>query len=718
MCIVMDKLLLSTLIIVGLVVAILMYPLTTSDNGVSTPTLPDITSRVEELPVLNLGPGKPVVVYPGETFSVKFRVDPGNVVGGYTYMVKLVNNSLKLYNYTVTITGSGLEYNVTLPGNVEPGLYDLVVIGDQEYFIPRSVWVIGGLEDIISMVHMSDLHFGTGTPDVESGIRKRMSGLVMTQLLGPDMVINTGDEADTVAMSQYIESRAYRYSLLYPIPVFLNPGNHDWPNDNFIKYYGETTWYRLIGDKILLIALNTRGEVGYPDWNQLVWLTNVLEEYRNVSIKIIQMHHPVFYWQGVLNTTYNSSLITGLSENVSSPISNSWKGNITAAKYFLKLCEKYNVSIVFAGHIHRDQYVEYHSTWTNTTTYFITTTTLAHGTGTYNGLQYIELNTTKFNLSFPHAPPTFIGFKDHPKDSVFNSIHNSEQYFKAIFTISPNAYVFDIANNLDYLNFSNTILLALPWNGSVAGLEVVETSGNASVYLVDSMIVNNTLYIAIHIDLPRYSSAVFVIYNNPEDREPPVINLRLAMPIPPILNSDNRFYFDIIDYGWGLRSVDAKIIYMGQEFPVTQIAKYSDTTYLIKLRMTGNEPKTITLIVIAVDYANNTGIARYNITFYPRGETNNTPAIVPWPMVTETPTETQTTPIENTTSISTPTINQTTPITTPTTTTPTTSSPVSLTTRSLVRVSGEKDHTILAIIGFIAVAIALIIVASIAMRKK
>ncbi len=683
------------------------------------PELPGYTSFVEENPAANIGPGAPAVVFPGENFTVvlKSSYATTGITSGYIYRVVLEDDELHLYNYTVTVTCvDNTTYNVTIPSDVKPGLYDLVLTGKVTYRVERSVWVITGLNDVLRIAHISDLHFGTGYPDVFAGDRKRVAGLILVNLLKPDIVINTGDEADTAASSQYIAARAFRYMFLYDYPVFLNPGNHDWPNSEFIRYYGPTTWYRLIGDKILLIAINTDGERGYPDWPQIKAVQELLEKYRNIPIKIIQMHHPVFYWQGELNLYYNASIFyVNPRENPNSPLSYYWGANLSMVRYFLKLCEDYNVSIVFAGHIHRDQYVLYHSIRTNTTTYFITTTTFAHSTGTYNGFQYIVLNLTNLNMTFPYAPPSFIGFKNYSKDSVWNSIFNLAPYWSCKYWFTKHAYTFDLMNGV--LNVSNTIVLALPWRGEYKGV-YVEGSNGAYAVVKDYLLVDNFLFIAIKIDMPRDSELTIVVYNM-EDNKLPHIEYKMSIPSTPTLGRTNKLYFDIEDDEWGIRDVEAAIIYSNQEFPVN-IRMVNPTTYVVELTgYTGTEPKTITLKITVMDYANNTITVWYEVTLYPMGMS---PTQTPIRTLSVSPTTTTTTTINTTTPSSTTPANTTSPMnttTSPSTTSPTTTTPTTTSTPTTSKKTTqveEADYTGV----YVAVIILLIVViiAVVIMRKK
>ena len=678
----MDKKVYGALVLVLALVASLIIYSVVPVYATSEPELPDPLSVIEENPAINMGPGSPVVVFPGERFIVVLREDYSDVdvSSGYMFTVKLVEGSLTLYNYTLSIeTINSTAYRASIPIEAEPGLYDLVLVGSKKLVIERSVWVIKGVKDVISIVHMSDLHFGTGTPDVLQGAYKRFTGHILAQLLRPDVVFRTGDEADTQAEPQYRESRIFRYMFLYPIPVFLIPGNHDWPNDNYVRFYGSPYWYRVIGGKILVLSINTRGEEGYPDWPQIARVEEILRKYREVPIKIVLMHHPLFYWQGEVHATYNSPIIDDPHENPNSPISYYWGGNLSMARYFIKLCEDYNITLVFAGHIHRDQYVVFHSTRTGVKTYFITTTTLAHGTPTYNGFQFVEINLTKLELSFPYAPPTFIGFKNSTQKVARNSIFNTLPAWYGRYLVGKHAYVFELISTL-YFNVSNTILLALPWSGDLKGVHV-ESKGLANVFVKNYLVIDGYLYIALHVEIASESSITIVIYNE-YDTEQPKVMFKMSLPRVPTLGRQNKLYFDIVDDEWGVRSVSAKIIYMEKEHDI-DIEPYADSTYIVSISgYTGEEPKTLTLIITVTDYANNTVAVWFSITLYPPGyKPTATPITATYTSSAKTASTSPTTTPTTTETETRPTITESLPTTTPVaTSSPTTTSVTTLTT--------------------------------------
>lgn len=100
------------------------------------------------------------------------------------------------------------------------------------------------------------------------------------------------------------------------------------------------------------------------------------------------------------------------------------------------------------GHVHRDQFVKYTSTRTNTTTYFMTVTATGMGAATYPG-----------ELSFPVTPPTFIGFKYSSSKLSSNSIPVKSLQTKLI--KSSTLYKLEMRNNVLWLNVDNIFIIAL-----------------------------------------------------------------------------------------------------------------------------------------------------------------------------------------------------------------------------------------------------------------
>lgn len=594
-------------------------------------TLPDIHKTGIPNPLLNMGPGLPVIVMPGQTFTVTLKQDyAGETIDSATILTVMLQDG-KLSKITANLAVTRINdtsYNLTLPGDVDDGLYDLLLTtsNGKTLISARSVWVISSpasLGNVLRFEHISDVHFGAGTPNPGIGENRRFTGLLFSQLVGVDAILDTGDEADTQASSQYIDSLSFRYMLAYPVPLILNPGNHDYPNSNFIKYYERGHGYVVIPGRLLIVYINTDGERGYPDWPELVFLNNTLAKYSDIPVKIVMMHHPVFYHQGevTLRSDADTPLLDNPKKNSNSIISYYWGGNITAARYFLRLCEDYNITLVLAGHIHRDQYVEFHSTRTNTTTLFQTTTTLAHGTGTYQGLQVFEVNLDNGNISYPLAPPFFVGYKNVSRYEVYNSIpitlpHYSKNWdmnkfgnttFYGELSEGEKALVFSLINNLPYIDVDKTVILALPWPSDYkVNLKVIESTGGEA-QLLDQLRVDelNRTFVAVRISLPHNTMVKFAFYTV-EDSEPPEITLKSTIPKTPAVNKTVKLYIKIDDPSWGLQSATANISTSTGEIKKFKFTKYGGDTYLAEFIIVSKTQATATLSIKASDYAGHT----------------------------------------------------------------------------------------------------------------
>ncbi len=594
-------------------------------------TLPNINKAAIPNPLLNIGPGLPTIVMPGETFTIILKQDYADnaIASAKLLMIKLDGDKLSKVTVDLTLTKvNDTVYSLTLPQNVESGLYDLILLtsNGKTLVSARSVWVINSLSElgnVLRFQHMSDVHWGAGTPDPTIGQNRRFTALLFSQLVGVNAILITGDEADTQASSQYENSLAFRYMLAYPVPLILDPGNHDYPNGNFIKYYEQTHGYVVFPGKLLIVFINTDGERGYPDWSELVFLKNTLEKYKDIPYKIVMMHHPVFYHQGEvkLRSDADTPLLDNPKKNKQSVLSYYWGANTTAARYFLSLCEDYNITLVLAGHIHRDQYVIFHSTRTNTTTLFETTTTLAHGTGTYQGLQVFEINLENGNISYPLAPPWFVGYKNVSRYEVYNAIPITlPQYtdrwktdlfdnitFYGVIAEGKKALVFHLINNLPYLDINKTVLLALPWPADyTVNLQVLDSTGG-DAQIVDQLRVDelNRTFVAVHINLP-HNSAMKLAFYTVEDNEPPEITLKATVPKEPAVNKTVKLYIQVSDPSWGVQSATANITTTAGEVKAFKFNKYGGDTYLAQFTVQSKTQATVTLKVAATDFAGHT----------------------------------------------------------------------------------------------------------------
>ncbi|MCE4625203.1 MAG: metallophosphoesterase [Desulfurococcales archaeon] len=712
-----------------------------SSQSEYSPVIPDINKVAFKNPALNIGPGFPFIWI------------SGNGTVNMTVILKspIAHNITKVYLGHAIILNGQVEYRqsehgfyvlndtaikvVALHGD-GPGLYDLILELDNGTVLisPQSVWHVDlqAINNTFRFIHMSDVHFGAGTPNETIGQNRRFAGYLLANLLGVDAILNTGDEADTASANQYKNSVAFRYDFAYGIPMFLNPGNHDYPNRNFIKYYGETTRYAVIGGKILIVTLNTDGEVGHADVANMTWLKNVLEEYKDVPIKIIMMHHPIFYYQGRLYLSYdsNSSLLSDPNENRDSALSFYWGSDLNMTRWFLKLVEDYNVTMVLAGHIHRDQYVEYHSTRTGTVTYFETTTTLAHGTGTYQGLQVVDLNLTSGIPSYPFAPSWFIGYENHSRRSVYNSIpvtmpqysqhwrsDFNDNYYYGWYSEGKTGIVFTLYNMMPTLNINRTVIISLPWPERSEGvpytphLEMINAE-NASVELLPtSAYAYGHIYLGLHFNLPPKSEIEFVIYTE-NDYDPPNITLKRVLPRNPEVNKPAKAYITVSDDGWGIANVSAEAHVDSGTLEEFNFHLFSGNTYIAEFKVNSTTTTNLTITVTATDYAGNTRTKNIVITL--AGPTTPPPE-----NTTTAPANTTTTPPTNTTQTTTTTPPQTTQTTTSsTTTTQTTTTPTGTPPTSSTTTTPQPQKSNTGLIAAVVVVIIIIVVAGVIFARK
>lgn len=152
---------------------------------------------------------------------------------------------------------------------------------------------------LVRIAHLSDPHFGTVYPEVETALLDRLRSLA------PDVVVFTGDITQRARKSQFIAARAFREKLS-PVPVLAVPGNHDIPLFNifarvFAPYHGFRKHFHPAKD----ISLRLRGvEVlalnSTKPWRHVQGAFSPREISRKipakapgVKLRIAAFHHPL-----------------------------------------------------------------------------------------------------------------------------------------------------------------------------------------------------------------------------------------------------------------------------------------------------------------------------------------------------------------------------------------------------------------------------------------
>lgn len=155
-----------------------------------------------------------------------------------------------------------------------------------------------------TLFHMSDMHFGVENPAAvewfADAVRREM----------PAAVICTGDLTQRATHEQFAETTSFFQSL--PVPVTLEPGNHDMPYYNLwerftqpFSRYGalvDSIHRPLEFDDLVLVSLTTTVRIqprfpwsdGFVTRNALAAAVSRLGELRDdPRFKLVTCHHPL-----------------------------------------------------------------------------------------------------------------------------------------------------------------------------------------------------------------------------------------------------------------------------------------------------------------------------------------------------------------------------------------------------------------------------------------
>lgn len=611
-------------------------------------TLPQLYEVAIPIPTTNVGPLAPLVVKPGSCSIVELRNEYAStsIKQAYVWTVKSAEDgNLRLLNYTVGVENvDSRRLKLCLPGTAEPGLYDLVLVDSSlgELRIPRSIWVYQDVPRKISVAIMSDLHFGVvGETDLW-----RIAAALIASSVNPVFIVWAGDIQDT-DYEQYARlAQAYRYALLYNYPVLGVAGNHDNPAAQYTRFLGPTRWVRIIADKILVVGFYTNPYLQQNNivtWNEIAFLEEALSNYSYIPIKILVTHYPMFYCTGnctVVASYDDEEVLKPYAPGVVTPVSSYWSVNMTAFRYVLKLIEDYNVTAVFSGHIHTDQYIVYISRRTNTTTHFVTTTSSGQTSGTYPGVRVVDLDLETGVLTIRSHPG--VGINSIPVK--YSSIGVDAKIVQGRLAIT-----LSIKNSIPWLTLSaNKSILVLPWISELNRWNVLvqELSSGSTFEVRNGVIVGNWLYTSLTMLLNPGSHATVTFYVQP-DELPPTISIYKLLPEVPRLNRTLTAYINIIDEAWG---VDPSTVKLTSNCTIS-ITNVVPRTYMqildkisIEVRMSVSSPALVACIVeiSAEDAAAHMSHKKYVIRFYPPSITPAEPVVVELAETVEQPTTTTT----------------------------------------------------------------------------
>ena len=188
-----------------------------------------------------------------------------------------------------------------------------------------------------TLAHISDLHFGTETPDVVEGLLEDLASIQ------PTLVVVSGDLTQRARRRQFAAARQFLDRL--PFPRLVVPGNHDIPLFDIVtrfarplarfrRYIDEDVNPFFATDAVAVLGLNTARSTTWKDGRislaQIEHLRRRLGPVPEHVSKVLVTHHPFLPPPG----------------DPSPPL-------VGRAKEALQAAEACGVELLLAGHLHR-----------------------------------------------------------------------------------------------------------------------------------------------------------------------------------------------------------------------------------------------------------------------------------------------------------------------------------------------------------------------------
>jgi 3',5'-cyclic AMP phosphodiesterase CpdA len=188
-----------------------------------------------------------------------------------------------------------------------------------------------------TLAHISDLHFGTETPDAVEGLLEDLASIQ------PTLVVVSGDLTQRARRRQFAAARQFLDRL--PFPRLVVPGNHDIPLFDIVtrfarplarfrRYIDEDVNPFFATDAVAVVGLNTARSTTWKDGRislaQIEHLRRRLGPVPEHVSKVLVTHHPFLPPPG----------------DPSPPL-------VGRAAEALQAAEACGVELLLAGHLHR-----------------------------------------------------------------------------------------------------------------------------------------------------------------------------------------------------------------------------------------------------------------------------------------------------------------------------------------------------------------------------
>ncbi len=651
----------------------------------------------EELMIVEPRYSVPATVEPGSAFNITASAPSATTINEVMLIGLNVTKEISLSGVSV---GPGeTTFEVSVPSNTPPGLYDLVLVTDGgTYKEPRAVWVIDGEPSSLKIFLAGDSILGGTAIGGKYTWQMYEAAVLYANALQPDLFVMVGDDVDVGNDVNSLKQFAYITNELM-MPSFVIPGNHDWAQvssstDFYSKYYGHWVgpgnWVRVVGD-FVFVGLDG-GFENYLRQEQLDWLESIVQKYEGTGKTVVIVVHPPFV---IKSGDYEGTPEEFISKYPDA-VHPSWSSHEDSYVRFLRILNDYEcVKFVISGDTHRDEVATYNGKVT-----LVTVTAIGHpNVYKYRGFRMIQIfvnGSIKF-FTPPGADP--LG-----PEASYNSDH---LYVDVAFSEDHSFYGYYIKVDQGFgLNLTNVPIYFF-LNASYPLSQYSVYGDTDKVHGVEKYVKGDTAIIKVYVDLIEGTENTFVAAAE-EDTAPPDVSISSWTPLKPMAGRQPiTVMVSATDEGWGVKQV--KLLYKTPEMSDWEevSAVYSSGTYYRASVPVLNTPYVL-MKAVATDWAGHEAESDIvNVTY------------IGYQATTTTTTTTATTTTTTTTTATTTTMTTVTTTTMTTTTTTTTSSTTTTTTTTTTTAAPPEGALTPAQMGVvIVVAIVVIVAAVVLMRRK